>query len=234
MSLGILISYILGKFFPWTVLAWFSCSIGGIMFIAVVFLPESPVWLKTKGRIEDARKSAKWLHLSGFTLEEQEQNLEEMKSLTEDGLNVSKPFSKRVLLSRPVMMPLGIGLSLLAIQQLSGIDAIIFFTVEIFRAAGSSLDEHIATIIVGVVQVACNFLSLFVVDRAGRKPLLISSGIVMSVSMASMGAAFYLNGIGNKSFGLVYYLYKLKSIFCLKLNFILLSGFFLLLVSSFS
>lgn len=44
--------------------------------------------------------------------------------------------SFKVLMSRPILMPLGIGLTLLAIQQLSGIDTIIFFTVEIFRSSG--------------------------------------------------------------------------------------------------
>ena len=109
--------------------------------------------------------------------------------------------SKESLMRREVLLPLGIGLTLLSIQQLSGIDSVIFFTVEIFKSAGSSLESHIATIIVGFVQVFCNFLSLFIVDKAGRKPLLIISGIVMSLSMASMGLAFHLNSIGNTSFG---------------------------------
>lgn len=100
-----------------------------------------------------------------------------------------------------MLLPLAIGLALLSIQQLSGIDAVIFFTVEIFRSAGSSLDGHLATIIVGAVQVLSNFSALFVVDRAGRKPLLITSGVIMSIAMASMGAAFHLNSIGNTNFG---------------------------------
>lgn len=48
------------------------------------------------------------------------------------------PHSWKTLMSRPILMPLTIGLTLLAIQQLSGIDSIIFFTVEIFRSSGMS------------------------------------------------------------------------------------------------
>jgi len=51
------------------------------------------------------------------------------------------------------------------------------------------------------VQLLSNIFSLFVVDRAGRKPLLITSGIIMCISMASMGASFYLNNHGNTNFG---------------------------------
>lgn len=196
MSTGILVAYILGKFLPWVQLAWISCVISLFLFFAVMLLPESPVWLKTKGRILEAENSAKWLHLTGFSLQTQSTDVTESEKE-----QIEKPFSRKVLFSRPVLMPLWVGLSLLAIQQLTGIDSIIFFTVEIFRSAGSSIDEHLSTIIVGFVQVISNFSSLFIVDRSGRKPLLISSGIIMSASMASMGAAFYLNGIGNTCFG---------------------------------
>lgn len=47
--------------------------------------------------------------------------------------------SIQVLLSRPILMPLAIGLTLLVIQQVSGIDAVIFFTVDIFRSSGMVL-----------------------------------------------------------------------------------------------
>lgn len=188
MSLGVLLSYISGKFVPWHHLAWISCSFAFISFIALYFLPDSPVWLRTKERHEDASHSKNWLRLEGLDLKVQDNP-------------IIRENNKSIFKTRAVLMPLGIGLAILAIQQLSGIDAIIFFTVEIFRSAGSSIDSHIATIIVGVVQLVSNILALFVVDKAGRKPLLIVSGFVMLVSTASMGAAFYLNSMGNLSFG---------------------------------
>lgn len=190
MSLGVLFSYIFGKFFAWNILAWISCSFNVISFLTLYFLPDSPVWLKSKGRLEEALHSKNWLRLEGLSLE-----------VDDESENSSK--GKNICMSRAVLMPLGIGLALLAIQQLSGIDAIIFFTVEIFKTAGSSIDSHLATIIVGIVQVVFNILSLFLVDKTGRKPLLIASGIIMSISTTSMGGAYYLNSIGNQSFGLV-------------------------------
>lgn len=67
--------------------------------------------------------------------------------------------------------------------------------------AGSSINEHLATIIVGMVQLISNIASLFVVDRAGRKPLLIVSGLLMAISTASMGVAFYMNAHGIREYG---------------------------------
>lgn len=187
MSLGVLLSYISGKFVAWNILAWISCGFNVISFLALIFLPDSPVWLKSKKRLEEASDSKNWLRLEGLNLKIDE--------------NENIKTGRNIFMTRAVLMPLGIGLALMAIQQLSGIDAIIFFTVEIFKTAGSSIDSHLATIIVGVVQVVFNILSLFLVDKAGRKPLLITSGLIMCVSTASMGGAFYLNSIGNMSFG---------------------------------
>lgn len=70
---------------------------------------------------------------------------------------------------------------------------------------GSSIDEHLATILVGFVQLISNIGALFVVDKAGRKPLLIISAVVMSISMASMGTSFYLKQQNiSENFGLVF------------------------------
>lgn len=161
------------------------------LFFATCMMPKSPAWLKTKNRFDEAKQSCDWLHLSGFNLE-QKTNEPPLKD---------KFISYKALLSRACLMPFGIVLGLLIIQQVSGIDAVVFFTVEIFRASGSTLNSYYATIIVGAVQLLSNFSALFVVDKAGRKPLLILSGIIMSLSMCSMGVAFYLKDSGNDSFG---------------------------------
>jgi facilitated trehalose transporter len=105
-----------------------------VLFFTLIFLPESPVWLKTKNQPEKARSAANWLHLSGFELSEENKIAKQKNESTTE--KRQKLFSKKIIFSRPIMMPLGIGIALLTFQQFSGIDAIIFFTVEIFRNAG--------------------------------------------------------------------------------------------------
>lgn len=166
------------------------------LFFATIMMPKSPAWLKTKNRFDEAKQSCDWLHLSGFSLEQPNINQKSFEPPLKD-----KFISYKALFSRACLMPLGIGVGLLITQQVSGIDAVIFFTVEIFRAAGSTLNSYYATIIVGVVQLLSNISALFVVDKAGRKPLLILSGIIMSCSMCSMGVAFHLKDTGNDGFG---------------------------------
>lgn len=201
MSLGILTTYVMGTFLDWDTLAWACSGISSILFFATMMMPKSPAWLKTKNRFDEAKQSCAWLHLSGFSLE-QPHVVNGIDQKTQQAPPAKDKFiSYKALFSRACLMPLGIGVGLLVIQQVSGIDAVIFFTVEIFRASGSTLNSYFSTIIVGAVQLISNFSALFVVDKAGRKPLLIISGIIMSCSMCSMGVAFHLKENGDVRFG---------------------------------
>ncbi|XP_032515113.2 facilitated trehalose transporter Tret1-like [Danaus plexippus] len=191
MSLGILISYIAGSWLYWRHLAFLSATFCAALFVVLLPLPESPVWLKSRGL--DNTLAVKWLHLSQHAIATVD-NKEDIVQTVSKGEKEDEPkslFTRNVFLSSCVMKPLVIGFSLLFFQQFSGIDTIIFFTVEIFESAGSTLNAMTATIIVGVVQLFSCGVSTMLVDRAGRRPLLLLSSVIMCVSMLSMGCAFY-------------------------------------------
>lgn len=103
-------------------------------------MPESPIWLRSKNRYEEAVKATEWLKLPSLPPFSEVKKSMELNATNGDGGDGNGYDSGRTMTSsffvRPVMMPLAIGLTLLVLQQISGIDAIIFFTVEIFRAAG--------------------------------------------------------------------------------------------------
>lgn len=96
-------------------------------------MPESPVWLRSKKRYKEAEKSVAWLKLPPTPIIVNEKTDMEMKRLSKSEENAPR---KSIYFTRPIIMPLIIGLTLLVLQQISGIDSIIFFTVEIFRASG--------------------------------------------------------------------------------------------------
>jgi MFS family permease len=62
MAGGILLSYIMGAWLPWNQLAWASAVFPALLLFIMIPLPESPVWLLSKGRTSDAQKALKWLH----------------------------------------------------------------------------------------------------------------------------------------------------------------------------
>jgi len=75
--------------------------------------------------------------------------------------------------------------ALMLLQQFSGIKSIIYFILFIFQASGSTMDTNLSTVIVGIVQLLATIGSMFLVDRAGRRLLLLFSGFFMSIALAA-------------------------------------------------
>ncbi|XP_059957605.1 solute carrier family 2, facilitated glucose transporter member 8 isoform X4 [Mesoplodon densirostris] len=104
-------------------------------------------------------------------------------------------------LRRPgVYKPFIIGISLMAFQQLSGINAVMFYAETIFEEAKFK-DSSLASVIVGIIQVLFTAVAALVMDRAGRRLLLALSGVVMVFSTSAFGAYFKLTqgGPSNSS-----------------------------------
>lgn len=84
-----------------------------------------------------------------------------------------------------------ISFGLMFFQQVSGINAVIFYTNDIFDAAGG-IDSGIATIVVGVMQVVATFIASLIVDRLGRRILLLISDAVMAICTLFLGIYFFM------------------------------------------
>lgn len=82
-------------------------------------------------------------------------------------------------------------------QQFSGINAVIFFSVSIFKSAGSNIDPAVCAIIIGVVQVLATLSAATLVERAGRKILLIQSSAIMCLCLTTLGVYFHLKKTGH-------------------------------------
>ncbi len=112
--------------------------------------------------------------------------LSEVQDSVESGLRSSSSFTD-LFTRAQYIKPLVISLVLMFGQQLSGVNAVIFFSVDIFNAAGSTLDSFIETIIVAVVQVVGTVLAAAVIDKLGRRPLLVVSAFFMAISASALG-----------------------------------------------
>jgi len=96
------------------------------------------------------------------------------------------------LLEPSILKPVCISLAFMLFQQLSGINAVLFFLNNIFEDSGSDMNPKLQSIIVGIVQVVATLGCSALIDRAGRKILLILSGGFMCISLVMMGVFFYL------------------------------------------
>lgn len=83
--------------------------------------------------------------------------------------------------------------ALMFFQQFSGINAVIFFAQQIFSDANTGIDPGTCTLLVGIVQVVMTFVSAALVERAGRKILLVISSTMMCLCLALLGCYFLNN-----------------------------------------
>lgn len=85
-----------------------------------------------------------------------------------------------------------ISIACMFFQQLSGVNAVIFYTSHIFASAGFESNPNAPTMIVGAVLVIATLVSTVVADIAGRRVLLMTSGVAMTISIATLGVYFYV------------------------------------------
>lgn len=165
-NIGILLCFVAGTYMDWSMLAFLGATLPVPFLILMFLIPETPRWYVSRGREERARKALVWLRGKEADVEP------ELKGLMRSQADADRQATQNKmleLLKRSNLKPLSISLGLMFFQQLSGINAVIFYTVQIFQDAGSTIDGNVCTIIVGVVNFAATFIATILIDRAGRK-----------------------------------------------------------------
>lgn len=132
-------------------------------------MPESPVFLSSKGITHEARKSLQYFRGNGYAIEDELSRIGE--SIREATINRSR--ISDLYKSRANAKAMIISLALMFFQQMSGINVVLFYAESIFRDSGSSLDSSICAIIIGIVQVSYFFCTrcLFLIKTQNRKKL---------------------------------------------------------------
>jgi sugar porter (SP) family MFS transporter len=156
---------------------------------AMLFMPESPRWLVERGREDDARAV-----LARTRDEDQvESELAEIEETAErqDG-------SLRDLF-RPWLRPmLIVGVGLAIFQQVTGINTVIYYAPTVLESTGfGNTASLLATVGIGVVNVGMTVVAVLLMDRLGRRPLLLTGLGGMALTLLGLGAAFFLPGLSG-------------------------------------
>ena len=180
---GCLFCYIIGSFATFHLLTAICLAIPVLYIACFSWMPESPVFLYTKGLKEKAQISLQWYRGGDHVQAEKELSLleERRKKKVGYGTLVETKGNVKAML---------IGFGFVFGQQFCGILAILTYTVTIFKESGSSLTPHAAAIIVGALQFVSSLLSSVLVDKAGRRILLCTSYTAMGLALLALGAYF--------------------------------------------
>nr|KAF6487447.1 solute carrier family 2 member 8 [Rousettus aegyptiacus] len=176
---GILLAYLAGWVLEWRWLAVLGCVPPSFMLLLMCCMPETPRFLLTQHKHQEAMAAVQFLWGS-------EQGWEEPP------IGAEHQDFRLAQLRRPsIYKPFIIGVSLMVFQQLSGINAVMFYAETIFEEAKFK-DSSLASVVVGIFQVLFTAVAALIMDRAGRRLLLALSGVIMVFSTSAFGAYFKL------------------------------------------
>ncbi|KAF5272800.1 hypothetical protein FQA39_LY07827 [Lamprigera yunnana] len=201
VSLGILLTCVLGYWCNWRVMCYVYLFLEVIIFVFLFFIPESPYWLVIfRNDKSNAVKSLRWLYK-----EAEAYNNESHQLLTTDLKQDSEIppqeefnlFKLRCYRSPAVYKPFAILALLFIIQQLTGAYVIIFYAVDIFVSivgeSKTAVNEYVALLILGVIRFVASVISALVSKRIGRRSLMFISGVGMCISSLTAGLYIQLN-----------------------------------------
>ncbi|XP_069945908.1 facilitated trehalose transporter Tret1-2 homolog [Cherax quadricarinatus] len=197
--MGLLMVSILGFCkLDWRQMGFVCCGVSGIPFFCLIFLPNSPRWLVTQGRLSEAQKALVFFGGKHYDSEP------ELQDITQQVSNVDKKLDSSwqqmlLLFEQPTVRMFLLFTVLNLFTGMNGCFAIMSYSVPIFQAVDFTLDPYISAIIFYGVRIFGNFVHLFVIDRLGRKPLIIVSYSLCSLCMATYGVYFYMHKTGYVS-----------------------------------
>ncbi|XP_060126371.1 solute carrier family 2, facilitated glucose transporter member 8 isoform X2 [Zootoca vivipara] len=173
---GILGAYIAGTGLDWRWLA-VLCSVPPCFMLGLVaFMPETPRFLLSRNQRPEAIAALQFLR---GPLVDHEWECREIEVNAEGQEELSLAEFKNPAIYKPFL----IGIAMMFFQQVSGINAIMFYAETIFEEAKFK-ESGAASIIVGSIQVFFTAVAALIIDRKGRKVLLVVSGFIMAVSAA--------------------------------------------------
>jgi sugar porter (SP) family MFS transporter len=183
--LAYLVAYVLAPIQGWRLMLGAAVAPAVIFGAAMYFLPESPRWLVKSGRHDAAREVL--ARIRGTS--DVEQELHDIEAT----LGAAHERGRLADVLNPAVRPaLVVGVGLAIFQQVTGINTVIYYAPIIIQSAGlsSASGAILATLGIGVVNVAMTIVSMWLLDRVGRRPLLLTGVAGMAITLGMLGLVF--------------------------------------------
>ena len=205
---GIVVAYLVDYAFSssggWRYMFGLAAIPSFALIVGMWWLPDSPRWLLSKSRVEEATRILQ----RARTVENVSPEIADIqKSIEEPGVGGIKGLCQSSL-----RMPMIVGLGLAIFQQITGINTVIYYAPTIFKSAGISATGPAILAGAGLTMVMwlLHVLAIFLLDRVGRRPLLLVGVAGQIIGLAILGAAFQFDQLAScKSYvaigGLVIY-----------------------------
>ncbi|HMC39363.1 MAG TPA: sugar porter family MFS transporter [Acidimicrobiales bacterium] len=192
LTIGIVVAYLVDYAFSgsgsWRWMFGIGIVPAAVLGVGTLFLPESPKHLVKTGRFAEARAVLSRVH--------EEESLEHEIEQVARGESPRPGF--RYLLRPSLRKVLFVGMGLAVLQQITGINTVIYYAPTILSSTGITNSSSIlSSVLIGSINVVMTIVSMVLIDRIGRRPLLIASLTGMAASLAVLGLAFELSSLSG-------------------------------------
>lgn len=178
---GILYTYSIAPYVSIQAFGYFALIPIALFLATFLFNPESPYFLQSKNKPEKAFKSLAWFRET----EEVKDEFEVLQRLVKESQSEDRGNFFSVQNFKPILIIVQLG----AAQHFSGSQAIIFYSTQIFQEAQPSLNPNLITIILGAVQVIVAIFATTIIEKFGRRGLLLTS--ITGCTICNFGVATY-------------------------------------------
>ena len=159
-------------------------GIPSIIFLIMLFrIPRSSRWLVTRNRTDEALAILKMMGSP-----DSEAELRDIM----DSIHMERGMAAEPLFKREYRLPIFLAVSIGLFNQLAGINAILYYSNYIFASAGfSQLSSSLQTVLIGLMNLLATLLGMSLIDKLGRKTLLLIGSVGMTICLAGVAAVFF-------------------------------------------
>ncbi|GER44707.1 major facilitator superfamily protein [Striga asiatica] len=179
-----LINYATSNIHPngWRISLGLAAVPGAVLFVGSLIITETPASLAQRGREDEAKAALKKVR----GVEDVDSEFSQILAASEQGRQVKNPFTK--IFKRRSIPALIVSNAIQVFQQFTGINAIMFYAPILFQTLGFGADASLlSSLITGLVNVFSTLVSVFAVDKFGRRKLLLQACVQMLISQVAIG-----------------------------------------------
>lgn len=191
ICLGMTVTFIVGTLVTWRTLVLTGIIPCLVLLVGLIFIPESPRWLAKAGYLEEFEEALRKLHGKDADISEEAAEIQEYIKT----LQILPKARIQDLFGREYIRPILVGVGLMVLQNFGGYNGISYYAGETVVSAGFSSGE-LGTILMGAIQIPITAVGAVLLDKSGRKPLLMVSALGTFIGCFLAAVSFYLKGQG--------------------------------------